>query len=315
MKGSVKEGRDALLEVYNASISNPKYAILRKETLFYLAFIDLNINPNKENIEHLLTAVQETENKGLLLSYLEINMLMKTGQNDAALLQFQELGEMTDFYPFSYLDYLQAECKIRKLDFNSAEAYYQKFGKEFRGKNYLKDALRKQAWAKILQGDTANYLFFMKEVTKTGNLDVDIDREAETEAVSEEIPDINLLKARLLFDGGYYAEAKNVLTIANNTELSLQQQVELTYRLARIEQETGNLGEAKENFDQTINNGKNLEKYFAGNSALKMGEIYEQEGNLEKASEYYSICLKMKFDEYEASIHSKAKAGLERVSE
>ena len=84
--------------------------------------------------------------------------------------------------------------------------------------------------------------------------------------------------------------------------------------MARIYQEMGMLKESKLYYEQTILTGKNLKKYFAGNSALKLGEIFETEGNYEKAKEYYSICLKMKFEEYEASIHSKAKAGLERVS-
>jgi tetratricopeptide (TPR) repeat protein len=130
-----------------------------------------------------------------------------------------------------------------------------------------------------------------------------------------EIPEINLLKARLLFDGGYYTEAKNVLIKIEKEELTFTQQVELTYRLARIYQETKLLKEAKLYFEQTMLTGKSLKKYFAGNSALKLGEIFENEKNYERAKEYYSICLKMKFEEYETSIHSKAKAGLERVSE
>lgn len=314
IEGSVEEGRNSLLKVYETSLSNPKYAYLRKEALFYLGFVDLNINPNQENIEQLLLAAKQTPNPGLLLTYLEINMLMKTGQNDAATLQFQNLGNLSEFYPFYYLNYLQGECYLRKLDFRTANIYYKKFEKEFNGKNYLKDAKRKQAWAALLEGDTAKYFFIMKDVPKTGNQDVDIDKEAEREAESAEAPNSNLLKARLLFDGGYYAEAKNILLKTKKEGLTLSQQVELTYRIARISQESGNLSEAKLYYEQTILTGKNLKKYYAGNSALKLGEIYEQEGNLEKAEEYYSTCLKMKFDEYEASIHSKAKAGLERVS-
>jgi hypothetical protein len=314
MEGSVQEGRNSLLKAYETSLSDPKYAYLRKETLFYLGFVDLNINPHQENNEQLLLAVQQTSNPGLLLTYLEINMLMKTGQNDAALLHFQNLGNLSAYFPFYYLNYLQGECCLRKLDFGTANIFYKKFGKEFKGKNYLKDAKRKQAWVALLQGDTANYFILIKEVPKTGNLDVDIDKEAEKESESGGIPEINLLKARLLFDGGYYAEAKNILLKTKKESLTLPQQVELTYRIARIGQECGNLNEAKLYYEQTILKGKNLDKYYAGNSALKLGEIYEQEGNLEKAEEYYSTCLKMTFEEYEASIHSKAKAGLERVS-
>jgi TolA-binding protein len=314
IKGSVEEGRNSLLKVYETSLSMPQYAYLQKETLFYLGFVDLNINPNQENIKQLLLAIQRTAKPGLLLSYLEINMLMKTGRNDTALHRFQQLSDLSAYYPFSYLDYLHAECFLRKLDFNSSTVYYQKFINEYGGKNYLKDAKRKQAWIELLQGDTTNYLAILKEVPGTGNLDVDIDREAEREAESGEIPEINLLKARLLFDGGYYERSKKILIQTNKEKLSVPQQVERTYRIARINQETGNIKDAKLYYEQTILTGKNLKNYFAGNSALKLGEIYEQEGDVEKAEAYYSVCLKMNFEEYKASIHSKAKAGLDRIS-
>jgi hypothetical protein len=51
-----------------------------------------------------------------------------------------------------------------------------------------------------------------------------------------EIPNILLLKARLLFDGGYYRKALNLL-ISNRDKLeslSIEQQTEYHYRLGRI---------------------------------------------------------------------------------
>lgn len=314
IRGSVEAGRKSLLYVYEASITNPDYSYLQKETLFYLGFIDLNINPEKKNIQHLLKAIQQTNDAGLLLGYLAINMQMKTGMNDAALTQFQQLGDPGLYYPFTYLDYLQAECLLRKLDLQAASVYYKKFNENFNGKNYLKDAKRKQAWILLLQGDTANYFKIMKDVRNFGNLDVDIDREAQHEAESGIIPEIKLLQARLLFDGGYYEKTEKILLAINKEQLDLNRQVEQTYRLGRIFQETENMEKAKLYYEQTILKGRNLSSYFAGNSALKMAEIFEQEGNKKKAEEYYSLCLDLSFEEYENSIHSKAKAGLERVS-
>ena len=314
IKGSVEDGRNSLIKVYDASIINPKYYYLRKETLFYLGFIELNVNPNKENINQLLFALQQTENPGLLLSYLEINMLMKTGKNDSALVRFQQLENQGNYYTFVYLDYLHAECSLRKLELEPANLLYENFSQAFNGKNYLKDAKRKQAWIRLLQGDTLNYITLMMEVSQTGNLDVDIDREAQREAESGLIPDVGLLMARLLFDGGYYENSESILLKVNKDKLDLSRQVEWTYRLARIYQETENIEKAKLYYGQAILTGRKLTSYFAGNSALKMGEIYEQERNFNRAEEYYSLCLDLNFEEYEASIHSKAKAGLERVS-
>lgn len=313
MEGGVDEGRKLILEAYQISLSNSNFAFLKPEALFYLAFVDLNINPERKNIEQLLSLINETDKKNLLLSYLAINMKMRTGQNDSALRQLLNLGERKDHYPFAYLDYLKGECLLRKLDLKDAPGFYNQFINEYRGRNFIKDAFRKQAWAAFLEGDTLTYRQMMEKVIITGCLDVDIDKEAELEASLKEIPNVELLKARLLYDGGYFAEAKNILQNINTQKLPLVFQVEHDYRLARIFHDTGNWEEARLYYEQTMLRGKKLKKYYAGNSALKLGEIYESENNVMKAKEYYEKCLQLEFDEYEASIHSKARAGLERL--
>jgi hypothetical protein len=55
-------------------------------------------------------------------------MLMRTGQNDEALQKFKEL-EMSniDFIPFFYLDYLKAECYLRKLESHPANRHLDLF--------------------------------------------------------------------------------------------------------------------------------------------------------------------------------------------
>ncbi len=67
-------------------------------------------------------------------------------------------------------------------------------------------------------------------------------------------------------------------------------------------------------YEKTIANGSQSKRYYAGNSALKLGEIYEQEKQVSKAIFYYSLCLELDFDEFENGIQSKAKAGLKRIS-
>ena len=119
----------------------------------------------------------------------------------------------------------------------------------------------------------------------------------------------------MLFDGGYYSKADSVLKIIDREKLDADEKVELNYRLARVAHMEGKIEKAKKYYAETIENGSFSERYFAGNSALKLGEIYEQENNRQKALFYYELCLNIDFDEYENSIHSKAKAGIERLSD
>jgi tetratricopeptide (TPR) repeat protein len=128
------------------------------------------------------------------------------------------------------------------------------------------------------------------------------------------VPNIILLKARLLFDGGYYNKAKNLL-LTDINGFKDDDIIERYYRLGRIAQKSGDIDEAKLYLKKTIETGKNSTRYFAGNAALQLGIIYEKENNFEKAKHYYNICRTLDFDEYETSIKEKAKQGLERVGE
>jgi len=53
--------------------------------------------------------------------------------------------------------------------------------------------------------------------------------------------------------------------------------------------------------------------YFAANSSLQLGILYEQRGDFTQARLYYSKVLGMNFDEYQFSISNKAQAGLNRI--
>jgi len=314
MEGNVEQGRAELSNVLQKSKTNPAYFYLKDETLFYLGFVELNINPDKEKALALLNQLNAAKQDNLLISYLVINILIRSGQNEKALDEFDLIADRTNYLPFYYLDYLHGECLLNKLEPIAARKKYMLFLENFSGKNYLKDALRKKAWSYLLDGDTLDYFHTLKQILLLGNDDVDSDKQAEFDAENQIIPNVDLLKARLLFDGGYYSKADSVLDRINLTVLTTDQKLECYYRKSRIADESGDIEKAKAAYLQTVEMGKNSQRYFAGNAALKLAGIYESEGNLEQAEHFYRICLKMNFIEYETSIHSKAKAGLKRVT-
>ncbi len=315
MKGSVAQGRMELRQALMTSDSNPEYSYLKDEILFFMGFVELNIDPDRQQLDSLYQLIVTAGSNNLLLSYLQINILMKTGKNDEALRLFERINRMSGYYPFYYLDYLQGECHLRKLETQKADPYYGIFLNHFKGKNYIKDAWRKKAWVALLNNDVPNYRYFMDKVVETGNDDVGQDRDAEREAEKNKIPNVDLIKVRLLFDGGYYVQADSILSLMDNTGLNDEEKVEKVYRKARIADETGDKKIADYYYRQTIEEGKYLTRYFAGNSALKLAEMYESEGDTMNALKYYNLCLKLDFDEYEAGIHSKAKTGVKRLED
>lgn len=313
MKGSVVQGREELTLVLEQSNQNEIYGYLKTETLFYLGFVDLNINPDPKQLQFLLEELEPNRKNNLLLTYLTITVLMRTGQNDSALKVLDEKMESDDFYPFYYLDYLRGECHLRKLNTESANRAYTFFLNRFKGRNHIKDAWRKKGWAYLFGQDTVNYLSCLEKVIDVGTDDVDIDKEALREAESGIIPNVELLKSRLLFDGGYYRKSDSILTKMDTCNLQMEEKVERVYRLGRSAHQQGKTRDAISFYKTTIINGEFIDRYFAGNSALKLGEIYENKKGFSKALFYYRLCLDLDFKEYENSIHSKAKAGIERV--
>jgi hypothetical protein len=66
-------------------------------------------------------------------------------------------------------------------------------------------------------------------------------------------------------------------------------------------------------YQETITKGGELPYYFAANSSLQLGIIYEQQHDFIQAQKYYLKVLDMNFDEYHFSITNKAQAGLNRI--
>lgn len=315
MEGSVVQGREELIMVLEQSNENEVYNYLKAETLFYLGFVDVNLNSDPEQLDFILSELEYNRQNNLLLSYLTVNILMRSGKNDKALSVLKESKEMEGYFPFFYLDYLTGECHLRRLETSHSIRNYKVFLDNFVGRNYIKDALRKTAWAYLINLDTANYFLSMDAAVRLGYTDVDVDKEAMKEAESKKIPNTELLKSRLLFDGGYYQKTDSILLEMDTTSFEYEEMVERTYRLGRSAQKQGDTKVAISFYKTTIVDGSDLDRYFAGNSALKLGEIYESDGDFKMAMFYYKLCVDLDFDEYENSIHSKAKAGLERLDQ
>lgn len=310
MHGSINQGCEELYSMLALTQNDLKMSYLRKETLFYLSFIEMNLMVDKSHSEQLLYKFTEEDLESPLLVDAKANLEMRLGKNDDAIETLALRTNEDNSYPFFLLDYLDGQTRLRKLDFE-AKRHYEDFLANYKGKNFLSDAKRKCAWIALLSGNEQTYRALMEEVKSMQPGMVDIDKQAYREATSGEIPNVDLLKAQLLFDGGYYESA--LQTIENKKFNSARYNLEQKYRLGRIMDALHRHKEALAYYDKTIEEGKNEKYYFAANAALKSAEFYELNNNPEKAELYFEKCLEMNPNEYKVSIHQKAKLGLERL--
>lgn len=312
MQGTVSQGKKEIYSVLESSLNDPQYSFLKNEALFDMSFMALSLSPNHQEIDRFKKLLAQVSDKNLQMDYLKAQILMKTGQNDAALHLLDKALAMKGYYPYYFLHYMKGDCLLRKLDL-SADSAYRYFVRHFQGVNYVKDAWRKRAWVALLKGDTLGYHRMMDSVIEYGGKYVDADKQAYQEAQSNRIPNVSLLKARVLFDGGYYEKAKNVLDVLGRSPMTPEEQLERTYRYARIAHHQKNWSEAKKEYRRTIEAGRYSPSYFVGNAALKLGEIYETEDSLKQAEYYYNLCLQLNFKAYRAGTKGVAKENLSRV--
>jgi len=313
-EGSVEGGMNEIYEMLYLSELDTNFAYLKGETIFYLGFIELNIYPDNTKSLILLEEILPLADSSLLFAYMGVNILTKTGQNEKAEMLFLKIQDREGYFPFYYLDYLNAEFYLKKLDTQNARKFYSKFLRNFKGKNYIKDAWRKMAWTYLMEGNSELYKHILSNVGTQGYKDSERDEDAFMEYESSEIPNIDLLKARILFDGNYFTQADSILNHINETNFNFDQKLEKTYRLARLEHKLNNIQEAKKLYKSVVINSELTEKYFPANSALKLGEIYEIEDSLYMAKYYYEKCTAMNFIQYEKSIKAKANEAKRRVS-
>ena len=155
----------------------------------------------------------------------------------------------------------------------------------------------------------------MSMCKEEGDDRIDEDRSALKEAKEGRIPNASLLKARLLFDGGYLDRALEILSNVDIMILNQDEILEHAYRKGRIYQEKGHVDQALINFSFCVNKGQDSDAYYRCGSALQLGNLYEQNGQNHLAREYFNKCLKINPSEYKNSLHQKAKAGLNRTKE
>ncbi|HRI42160.1 MAG: tetratricopeptide repeat protein [Bacteroidota bacterium] len=314
MEGTIPQGVEelnTLLRMLQGSELEP----YREEIFFYLGNIRLSFYSGNDPDEGLLSQLDPYVFWSPLLRYSTVSIRMRAGRNDDALQLLTRHYPDTFTYAFPFLTYKRGLARLRKLDLG-AESDFRAFLNQYKGMNYVRAAWQKLAWIQLLKGDPDGYRQVIQTCRTTGDQLVDEDKEAFSEALGGDPPNKLLLRARLLFDGGYYDEAQDV--IAGKPIDSFpryRDQLEVTYRLARILQRQGQEAKAIEYYETTLKNGSSARYYFAANSALSLGNLYEEKGDLQRALTYYQRCLALDHHEYQNSIDQKAQAGLDRIAE
>jgi hypothetical protein len=287
--------------------------IFRPEAEVLLAFLQLHIALNKYKAWEIVNNENFLTDAGLLKYFVKASIAMHTGKNDVAVDVLLNRPKGDQYESFYFLDYLTGLTKLRRLD-SDADQYIDLFIHRFKGKNYIKEAWQKLAWYALLNGDMDLYQSRMQKVKKEGYALIEPDKAALSEAKTGIIPNQILLRSRLLFDGGYYYRALELLQgFSINDFNSLHDQLEFTYRAGRLFMALNDFEQARGYFYATIKNDRESHFYFPSAASLQLGLIFEKEMDVERARFYFKKCLSYKGNPYQSGLESQAKAGLQRL--
>ncbi len=310
-EGTVTEGIKELDSLYR-NMDSTEYNFLKPEVTMLLFYLKTNFEKSgtEESFSGYFSDSTLLQNPLVVFSYS--GFLMKRGKTDDAI---KILGTISkpDNFPFLMLEYRLGYAKFCRGDKDAID-HLLKFASSFKGKNYIRSAFRFVAWYYLLNDDEKKYNQFLADVLYAGNTFTDEDKDATREAEQKRMPVKKLLRARLLYDGGYYKAALN--EIENPGNIILRNKIdsaEYDYRLARVYHAEKDTSKAEISYVKAFDKGRYLSQYYAANSALQLGNIYEQRGDKQKAKEWYNKCLWLPPHDYRNSIEQKAKAGLERV--
>ena len=311
LEGTIDQGKEELERVL--AYSNIHEFIFEQEAKMLYALLLLHLDNDKVGAWRTVNDAGLSPKSNPLHCFIMANIAMRTGQNNEAIRLLEACPRDAAFHPMPYLDFMLGTAKLRNLDV-TASNNLQDFVTNFKGKNFIKEAYQKLAWCELIAGKPSGYNQMMQACREKGVDETGSDKNALREASSGILPDQELLKARLLFDGGYYQKAYDLLyTKQLETFTRKEHQLEYIYRMGRICHGMESWSKALYYYNLTIAKGKEEKFYFACNAALQKGLIYEIQGDLKQAKANFQLCLNLNPDEYKTGLHQMAKAGLGRI--
>lgn len=294
LHGSIQNGEKNLEAVIN------KDNTLSHETRLLYALAQVFILDNSSSPNSYLNNLQ-TNNP--LVRLVKTTIWSKTNQGQKII----DLSKEKQEKDFPQMYYLIGDAYLQSGKYGNAISYLNNFLETFQGHSNRKDAFFKIYLAHLfINVDKAN-----EYKMKAMNIESKSASDKNAEKLLQTDINIGIMKMRLATDGGFYSIA---LSQTDSILLkSKKDSVEFVYRLARLNHKTYQLNNAITGYLTTINKSGKEHWYFAPNSALQLGHIYENQGEMDSSIMYYKMAMQYKNHIYKNSIDAKCEAGINRV--
>jgi tetratricopeptide (TPR) repeat protein len=308
LQGNMKSG----LELLKLCIQRPEPAFKEEAFLFYV-YLKNYIENDVEGARAVIETQKLDVRNNQLFCFMAANLALNNKHAAEAERILKNRNTSDSYMPFPLLSYELAEALQRRLS-PDAVTHYEQFIRQSKGHFYIKDACMGISLNYHIRQQDELAKTYMNKIRRIGKAESDADKLAEDFAVKGRFPDVDLLRARLLNDGGYQQEALNILKpLQISSFKEKNDQLEFIYRLGRIYDDMNQPDIALTYYDKTIEMGKTSTTYFAARASLQAGHIYEKRGQKANALRYYNMVLNMENRDFKNSLDQRAKSGINRI--
>ena len=312
-KGELSTGLAYLKDVSKLPV-NGDYGLYSVEGGFLHAFTIGRVGGDHMKAWKTVEPLTRDFRTNLLSAYFRANLASRARQNDEVIHTLANRSKDPKYYPFPFMDFSLGLAYLNKLS-PEAAAPLERFMRTTKGIHFKKSCLQLLAWHHYIHGNSKSYRSYRQRIEDEGTDSYEEDKLA---LLFTEKPDPHpaLLKARLLFDGGYDQDAlAQIRDLKSKDFNTIDQKAEYAYRKGRIYQSLGETEYARLFFIAASKFGSNSTEYYGAYSCIQLGEIYLDRGEVDEAKSYFKKAKTYKKNkEYTDSIEQKVINGIKRCN-
>jgi tetratricopeptide (TPR) repeat protein len=308
LRGDLEKGKQKLASL--ARSTSP----LSSEALILLGYFYAYPLQMPDDAARCFSSVLATQPRNVPAAFMLATSLNKAHKGGAAL-EVMDAQSTNAWSGFPQAYYLMGTLLLQKGDYAPARQFLHQFMQTYAGSSFKKDAATKIAMSYYLEGEIEKGETWKQNALTAGNTGSEPDKNAEVMLAEISEYPTQLLRARLLTDGGYWDEAQQQLATTGDTrQLDDRWACEYHYRLARLFQLQQQQEPAVASYAEALKLADNKNWYIGASSALQAGLILKARGNSIGAVDLFKKAKTFDGHPYKASIDMQADRELASLS-
>lgn len=243
--------------------------------------------------------------------YAQVLCFNKSNQQSSGLIALQLADSLGYNKRIPMFDLMLGVALLNQLDDNAVH-FLERFITNPAIENQITFGKLKLAWYYFIFDDKDKEQALVSEILTSENNTSPQDKQAVYEATHAVNWKTELLKSRLLFDGGNYTASAAVLLQNKNqvANFKREQKLEYSYRLARAYHQLNDYKKAILFYEMTIDTDFAADYYYPCYAAFYLGQVYQSINRNDLAAKYFQLCLHLDAPIYKSEIHKRAQKEL-----